>query len=108
MWFKDVWMRHPARLELTHECLLNCDILVSEFKLQSRYNVHFRINTLRKDINYTKFTLVMGWILLLLFLYKDGFGIKYSLDVDMPLKKETKSKKMKLCTYNFIDTRCIQ
>ena len=28
----------------------DCDIVVSEFKLQSRYYFHFRINTLGKDI----------------------------------------------------------
>ena len=28
-----------------------CDIVVSEFDLQSRCCVHFRINTLGKDIN---------------------------------------------------------
>ena len=29
----------------------NCDITVSEFELQSRYYVHFRVNTLGKGIN---------------------------------------------------------
>ena len=30
----------------------------------------------------------MGWIILLLFFYKDGFGIKYPTKVDIPLNKE--------------------
>ena len=34
----------------------------------------------------------IGQILSLLFFYKDGFGIKYPIKVDMPLNKETKSK----------------
>ena len=31
--------------------VLDCDIVVSEFKLQSRYYVHFRANNLMKDMN---------------------------------------------------------
>ena len=31
-----------------------------------------------------------GQIVLLLFLYKDGFGIKYTTKLDMPLNKQTK------------------
>ena len=31
--------------------VLDCDILVSEFELPSRYYVHFQINTLGKDMN---------------------------------------------------------
>ena len=31
--------------------VLNCDIVVSEFKLQSRYYVHLRTNILGKDMN---------------------------------------------------------
>ena len=30
---------------------LNCEIVVSEFALQSRYYVYFRTNTLGKDMN---------------------------------------------------------
>ena len=30
---------------------LDCDIVVSEFELQSRYYVHFRTNTLGKGMN---------------------------------------------------------
>ena len=31
--------------------VLDCDIIVSEFEIQSRYYVHFQINTLRKGMN---------------------------------------------------------
>ena len=31
--------------------VLDSDIVVREFELQSRYNVHFRINTLGKGMN---------------------------------------------------------
>ena len=31
--------------------MLDCDIIVNEFKLQSCYHVHFQTNTLRKGIN---------------------------------------------------------
>ncbi len=31
--------------------LLDCDIVVSEFKLQSCYYIHFRTNTLGKGMN---------------------------------------------------------
>ena len=30
---------------------LDCDIVVSEFELKSRYHVYFRTNTLGKDMN---------------------------------------------------------
>ena len=30
---------------------MDCEILLSEFKLQSRYYVHFRANTHVKDMN---------------------------------------------------------
>ncbi len=31
--------------------MVDCDIVVSEFKLQLRYYVHFRTNTLEKSMN---------------------------------------------------------
>ena len=58
----------------------------SEFEFQSRYNVHFRTNTLGKLIN----SLIppdMDKIVPLLFFYKDGFGIRYPTNVDMPLNE---------------------
>ena len=47
----------------------------SEFKLQSCNYIHFRIITLGKGMNPLS-PPVMCWIVLLLFVYKDGFGIK--------------------------------
>ena len=47
---------------------------VSEFKLQSRYYVHFWANTLGKGMN--PLLLTMGQIVPPLFFSKDGFGIK--------------------------------
>ena len=44
--------------------MLECDIVQSEFELQSGYNVHFRTNR------------TIGIIVLLISFYKDGFGIK--------------------------------
>ena len=55
--------------------VLDGRIIVSEFKLQSRYYVHFRTNTLGKGKNLLIF-LAMGWVAPLLFFLKDGFGIK--------------------------------
>ena len=54
---------------------MDCGIVVSEFELQSRYFVHFRANTLGKGMNPIILP-AMGWIVPLLFFYKDGFGIK--------------------------------
>ena len=33
-------------------------------------------------------SLAMSWLVSLLFFYKDGFGIKYHLKVDIPLNKQ--------------------
>ena len=48
--------------------VLDCDIVINKFELQSRYYVHFRINTLRKGTNPiispANFTSIFleGWI----------------------------------------------
>ena len=55
--------------------VLDCNIMLSEFKLQSQYYVYFQINTLRKAMNLLLFQAI-GYIVSLLFFYKDGFGIK--------------------------------
>ena len=52
---------------------LDCAIVVSEFKLQSCYYVHFWTNALGKGINPPK---AIGSIVALLFFSKGGFGIK--------------------------------
>ena len=55
--------------------MLDCDIVESEFELQLRYNVYLRTNTFGKSMN-PPYPLVMGRIVLLLFFYTGGFGIK--------------------------------
>ena len=38
-------------------------------------------------------SLAIGQIVPVLFFYKDGLGIKWPIQVDMPLKKETETDK---------------
>ena len=54
---------------------MDCGIVASEFVLQSRYYVHFRANTLGKDMNPLILP-AMGQIVPLLSFEKVGFGIK--------------------------------
>ena len=61
---------------------LACDIVVSEFEFKSRYCVQFRTNTFGKVMNPLILQAV-GLIVLLLFFYKDNFGVKYTVKVDM-------------------------
>ena len=68
---------------------MDCRIVVSEFVLQSRYYVHFRVNTLEKGMNPLILP-AMGWIVPLMFFSENSFGIKQPTKVDMPLNKETK------------------
>ena len=51
-------------------------MVVSEFKLQSRNYVHFRINTLGKGMDPLIPPPAKGEIVQLLLFYRDGFGIK--------------------------------
>ena len=55
--------------------VLYCDIVVSEFELQSHANVHFLIDILGKGMNLLM-PPVICWIVSLLFFFKDDFGIK--------------------------------
>ena len=55
--------------------VLDCDRIVSEFKLQSRYYFHFRTDTLAKSNNFLILPAI-GSIAPLLFFYEDSFGIK--------------------------------
>ena len=55
--------------------VLDCRIIVSEFKLQSYYYIHFQTNTLGKGMNPLILP-AMGYIVLLLFFEKDRFGIE--------------------------------
>ena len=52
-----------------------CDIVVCEFKLQSYYYADFWTNTLGKGMNSPN-PQAKYKIMLLLFFYNDGFGIK--------------------------------
>ena len=67
--------------------VLDCDILVSEFELQSRYHVHFRTKTFRKYMisfilsSYGLNSCPTGLL--------HGFSIKWHMKFDMPLNKET-------------------
>ena len=73
--------------------VLDCHSIVSEFEFQSRYYIHFLINILEKGMDFL-IPLTMDYILSLLFFYKDSFGIKLPMTVDMPLNKEIKSNQM--------------
>ena len=53
--------------------VLDCDIVIKEFELQSRNYVHFRTYTLRKAMN-PFLPPAMGCIIPLLLFYKDGTG----------------------------------
>ena len=74
--------------------VLYYDFVVSEFELQSRYFV-FRLILLRNVMKPLTVPLAMGQIVLLLFFYKNGFGIELHRKVDMPSNKETKPNQTK-------------
>ena len=54
--------------------VLNCDIVVEEFKPQWYYYIHFWTNAFEKGMNFLIFR-VVGEIIPLLF-YKDSLGFK--------------------------------
>ena len=55
--------------------VMDCGIVVRAFELQSRYYIHFRINTLGKGMNPLILP-VMGEIASQLFFSNNDFGIK--------------------------------
>ena len=61
---------------------LDCNILVNEFEPQLRYYVHFRTNTLGKDMSPLIPPAVV-WIADLLSFNKNSIGIKWPRNVDM-------------------------
>ena len=69
--------------------VLDCDIVVSEFKPQLCYNIHFQTNILGEVMNplipHPSYKLNIP----LLFFYRDGFDIELAM-INMPLNKETK------------------
>ena len=76
-------------LYIIAEMTVDCDIVVNEFELQSRYYVHFRTIILWKGTNFLN-PAIIAWIVPLPSFWMNGFGIKQPTKVDMPLNKETK------------------
>ena len=68
------------------------DLVVIEFKCQSRYYVHFQTHILGQGMNLL-IPLVMGLIVPLLLFYKDGFEFKQPIKVDIPLKHRNQTNK---------------
>ena len=64
-----------GRLRCVDANMLDCEIVGSEFKLQSSNYVHVRTNSLQKVMN-PFIPPAIGSIVSLLSFYKDGFGIK--------------------------------
>ena len=62
----------------------------SEFVLQLRYYVHFRANTLGKDMNPLILPAMGLNSTITVLLRKNGFVIEWPIRIDMPLNKETK------------------
>ena len=56
--------------------MYNCSFEVSEFELQSSYDIHFQMNILGEGTEPPYPPLVMDKIVSLLFFYKDDFSIK--------------------------------
>ena len=69
--------------------LLDYDIIVSKFELQSSQYIHFRTNTLGSILN-PLIPSDMDLIVSLLCFYMDGLGIEESTMVDKLLNKENK------------------
>ena len=67
------------------------NIVVSKFELQSRYCIHLRTNTPGKRMNSLIFS-AMGWIVPVMLLYKNGFGIDN-------WQKETKQRNRNLVIF---------
>ena len=71
--------------------VLNYDIVVSEFKLQSRHYFNFLTKTLEKGME-PLFSQTMSSIVQVLFFYKDGFSIKNTTNIDVQTKKKNQVK----------------
>ena len=68
--------------------LLDSDIVLSKFELQSQYYVHLLTNTLRRGMNLLIHQ-ASDLIVPLLFFYKDIIGIRLPANVDMLLNKHS-------------------
>ena len=81
--------------------VLDFDLKVSKFDLQSRYYVHLRTNTFWGKVWSSEFP--SNGLNKLLF-YKDGLGIEKPTKVDIPLQKDTnhptKPYQFRLAKYN--------
>ena len=66
------------------------------------YYIHFQANALGKGIN-PFIPPAMGYIASLLFFGKNSFGIKYPIEVEMPLSKDTNLKLFILNINEYID-----
>ena len=71
--------------------VLDCDIAVNEFNIQSRYLEHFQTDTFRKGITPLSPLPIIGKILPQLFFFKEDFTIKLALKFDIKLNKETET-----------------
>ena len=69
--------------------VLDCNIVVSKFELLLRHYIPIRTNSRGKGTK-PLIPSVRGEIVTQLFFYKNYFGIKYPIKVDMPLNRETK------------------
>ena len=81
--------------------VLDSGFEVIQFELQSHYYFHFRINTLGKGMN-SLIIPTMGYVGLLLFFQNKVFSLKWSTEVDMPLKiKKPRKIKFKIILFTF-------
>ena len=85
--------------------VLDCNIAESKFKLQLHFYIHFWTNILEKSMDSLSSHPSYG-LVPLLFFYKDDFGIKLFMNLDMPLNKEAKPNINK-CPYWIIHKELI-
>ena len=80
---------------------MDCEIVVREFVLQSRYYVHFRANTLGKGMDPLIFQ-AMGWIVPLLFILEEWLWHKITYKGCYAIKQWNKSKNFSLTCLIFL------
>ena len=85
-----IWIVTGRRTHGVVANVLNCDIVVSEFELQSCFYVYIRTNTIGKYMNPIVLSAI-GEIVPLLFFYKNSLDFKLPAKFGMPLNKETKT-----------------
>ena len=80
----------------THTCtcgimanVLDCDIVVSEFELQSHYYRHYQANIFGKGTNFLITPPSYGLNSCTIVFLKNGFGIEIPTRVNIPFNKET-------------------